>query len=160
MDRHLINNSHIKSFQEDGVVLVKGLFKDFVDIIRDGIDYNIKNPGPYSAENLHAGESGRFFDDYCNWSRIPQFKDVIFQSRVGEVAAALMSSKKVQLFHDHVLVKEPGTSKPTPWHQDGPYYFVEGIQNVSFWCPVDQVTDASLRCVAGSHLWAKPVLPT
>ena len=65
MDRHLINNSHVKSFQEDGVVLVKGLFKDFVNIIRDGIDYNIKNPGPYSAENLHAGESGRFFDDYC-----------------------------------------------------------------------------------------------
>jgi len=160
MDSSLVNSSHIKSFQEDGVVLVKGLFKDFVNLIRDGIDYNIKNPGPYGAENLHVGESGRFFDDYCNWSRIPQFKDVIFQSRVGEVAAALMSSKKVQLFHDHVLVKEPGTSKPTPWHQDGPYYFVNGMQNVSFWCPVDQVTDASLRCVAGSHLWSKPVLPT
>jgi len=64
------------------------------------------------------------------------------------------------MFHDHVLVKEPGTSKPTPWHQDSPYYFVEGEQTVSFWCPVDAVTDASLRCVAGSHLWEKPVLPT
>ena len=26
--------------------------------------------------------------------------------------------------------------------------------------PMDTVTEASLRCVAGSHLWDKPVLPT
>jgi len=71
-----------------------------------------------------------------------------------------MSSDRVQVFHDHVLVKEPGTSKPTPWHQDGPYYFVDGIQNVSFWSPMDAVKGASLRCVAGSHAWEKPVLPT
>jgi ectoine hydroxylase-related dioxygenase (phytanoyl-CoA dioxygenase family) len=59
-----------------------------------------------------------------------------------------------------VLVKEPGTSKPTPWHQDGPYYFVEGEQTISFWSPLDPVTDATLRLVAGSHKWPKPVLPT
>ena len=80
MDSPLVNRSHIKSFQEDGVVLVKGLFKDFVNPIRDGIDYNIKNPGPYAAENLHSRRNGRFFDDYCNWTRISEFKDVIFQS--------------------------------------------------------------------------------
>ena len=50
--------------------------------------------------------------------------------------------------------------KPTPWHQDGPYYFVDGIQNVSFWSPLDPVKEASLRCVAGSHRWEKQVLPT
>ncbi len=71
-----------------------------------------------------------------------------------------MGSSTVQLFHEHVLVKEPGTSKPTPWHQDAPYYFVEGEQTVSFWAPIDPVSEASLRCVAGSHRWKKPVLPT
>ncbi len=58
-----------------------------------------------------------------------------------------------------MLVKEPGTAKPTPWHQDSPYYFVEGSQTVSFWIPIDPVQEATLRLVAGSHLWAKPVLP-
>ena len=37
---------------------------------------------------------------------------------------------------------------------------MDGIQNVSFWSPLDPVTTASLRCVAGSHKWPKPVLPT
>ena len=156
----LINKSQISTYQSDGVVLIKGLFADWVDVIKAGIERNMSEPGPYAAENLKEGEGGRFFDDYCNWTRIPEFENVIYNSGVGQVAAELMQSKSVQVFHDHILVKEPGTSKPTPWHQDAPYYFVEGEQTVSFWCPVDPVTDASIRCVVGSHLWEKPVLPT
>lgn len=156
----LLTQEHIRQYQRDGAVLVKGLFADHVDLIREGIEENMRLPGPYAAENLKPGEAGRFFDDYCNWNRISQFEKVVRTSPVAEVAADLMGSKTAQLFHDHVLVKEPGTSKPTPWHQDGPYYFVEGEQTVSFWSPVDPVREASLRCVAGSHKWEKPVLPT
>lgn len=156
----LVTKADIDAFQRDGVVLIKGLFKDHVEQIREGIERNMSEPGPYAAENLKAGEGGRFFDDYCNWTRIPEFEHAIRHSPAAEVAADLMQSQQVQMFHDHVLVKEPGTSKPTPWHQDGPYYFVEGKQTVSFWSPMDPVREASLRCVAGSHAWPKPVLPT
>lgn len=156
----MVTDQMISDFQRDGVVLVKGLFSEFVDDLAQGIERNMTEPGPYAAENLKEGEQGRFFDDYCNWDRIPEFEHVIRNSNVAEVAAQLMQSKSVQLFHDHVLVKEPGTSKPTPWHSDGPYYFVKGQQTISFWSPVDPVTDASLRLVAGSHKWEKPVLPT
>ncbi|MFT5869700.1 MAG: ectoine hydroxylase-related dioxygenase (phytanoyl-CoA dioxygenase family) [Paracoccaceae bacterium] len=160
MTHPLITQDHIDTYQRDGVVLVKGLFADHVGALRAGIETNMAMPGPYAAENLKPGEGGRFFDDYCNWTRIPEFEAAIRTSPVVEVAAGLMGSDRVQVFHDHVLVKEPGTSKPTPWHQDAPYYFVEGHQTVSFWSPLDPVKQASLRCVAGSHLWEKPVLPT
>jgi len=156
----LITQADIDTFERDGVVLIKNLFADHVETIREGIEKNMSEPGPYAAENLKEGEGGRFFDDYCNWTRIPEFATAIRTSPVAEVAADLMRSRKVQVFHDHILVKEPGTSKPTPWHQDSPYYFVAGRQTVSFWSPMDPVGDASLRCVAGSHKWDKPVLPT
>jgi ectoine hydroxylase-related dioxygenase (phytanoyl-CoA dioxygenase family) len=155
-----ITHDMIAAYQRDGAVLIKDLWADWVDTLRAGIDRNMAEPSEYAAENLKPGEAGRFFDDYCNWTRIPEFGQVIRQSDVADVAAQLMQSPYVQLFHDHVLVKEPGTSKPTPWHQDGPYYFVEGRQNVSFWSPLDPVREASLRCVAGSHLWPREVLPT
>ena len=147
-------------FESNGAVLIKGLFTDWVDTIRTGIEKNMAEPGPYASENLGPGESGRFFDDYCNWGRIPEFEEVIRCSGVGKVAAQIMRSQQVQIFHDHVLVKEGSTSKATPWHQDSPYYFVEGEQTVSLWSPMEPVREASLRCVAGSHLWEKPVLPT
>lgn len=155
-----IDPQTIDSFARDGVVMIPGLFAEQVDLLREGVARNMAEPGPHAAENLKEGEAGRFFDDYCNWQRIEEFERAIHDSPVAEVAAQLMASSRVQLFHDHVLVKEPGTSKPTPWHSDGPYYFVKGRQTVSFWVPLDPVTEASLRCVAGSHLWAKPVLPT
>ena len=155
-----VDRSQIEDFAADGAILIKGLFRDWVDTIRDGIERNMTEPGPYAAENLQSGEEGRFFDDYCNWRRIGQFEDVIRHSDAGRIAARIMQSRQAQLFHDHVLVKEPGTSKPTPWHQDSPYYFVDGKQTVSFWSPMDPVRESTLRCVAGSHLWDKPVLPT
>ena len=160
MTHPLITEADIETYQREGVVLVRGLFRDHVEALRAGIETNMTRPGEYAAENLRPGEGGRFFDDYCNWNRIPEFEAVIRTSPAAEVAADLMGSKSVQLFHDHVLVKEPGTSKPTPWHQDGPYYFVEGRQTISFWSPLDPVREASLRCVAGSHLWPRQVLPT
>ncbi|MDA7423646.1 phytanoyl-CoA dioxygenase family protein [Thalassococcus lentus] len=160
MTHPLLTQQHIDDYQRDGVVLVKGLFRDHVEQLRDGVARNMEAPGPYAAENLKEGEAGRFFDDYCNWERIPEFAEVIQNSPAADVAGDLMGSKRVQMFHDHVLVKEPGTSKPTPWHQDGPYYFVEGQHTISFWSPLDPVDSASLRCVVGSHKWDRPVLPT
>jgi ectoine hydroxylase-related dioxygenase (phytanoyl-CoA dioxygenase family) len=155
----LVSAEQIETYAADGAVLLPGLFKDWVETIRAGIARNMGEPGPFASENLKPGESGRFFDDYCNWQRIPEFAAVVERSPAAEAAAALMRSKTAQVFHDHVLVKEPGTAKATPWHQDSPYYFVDGDQNVSFWVPVDAVEEASLRCVVGSHRWPKLVLP-
>lgn len=159
-DQAFVDQGMVNAFRADGVVLIRGLFNNWVDIIKAGIERNMANPGPFASENFKEGQAGRFFDDYCNWTRIEEFENVIRNSQAGAVAAELMGSRTVQIFHDHVLVKEPGTTLPTPWHQDSPYYFVSGEQNISFWCPVDPVKEASLRFVAGSHLWEKPVLPT
>ena len=157
---NMVTQADIDTFQSDGVVLIRGLFADHVEALRDGVQRNMEQPGPYASNNEKAGETGRFFDDYCNWQRIPEFQEVIEHSDVAKVAAQLMQSQTVQMFHDHVLVKEPGTSMATPWHTDGPYYFVEGRQTISFWSPLDPVKEATLRMVAGSHKWEKPVLPT
>ena len=75
------------------------------------------------------------------------------------MAARLTGSRQVRLYHDHMLTKEPGTRQPTPWHQDQPYYNVDGLQNVSFWIPVDPVSRAAtLEFAAGTHRgpWLMP----
>ena len=155
-----ISRQQIATYQIDGVVFLPGIFGNWIDTIIAGIEHNLCEPGPYAAENTIAGESGRFFDDYCNWNRIPEFEKIIYESAAAKTAAALMRSERVQIFHDHVLVKEAGTARATPWHQDAPYYFVAGEQTISFWIPVDPVNEATLRMITGSHRWQKPVLPT
>ena len=148
------------AFALDGAVVLRGVFTDWVDVIAEGIEANLASPGPYAAENVPSGQAGRFWDDYCNWSRIAPFERVIRESAAAKIAGELMASQSVQLFHDHVLVKEPHTATATPWHSDSPYYFVDGTQTISLWVPIDPVADASLRLIAGSHRWDKDVLPT
>ena len=160
MRRKAPTPDQIETFRREGVVCLRGLFAPHVAALRAGVARNMASPGPYASNNEKTGETGRFFDDYCNWQRIGAFHAAIHDPVILAAAGALMGSARVQMFHDHVLVKEPGTSMATPWHSDGPYYFVEGRQTVSFWVPLDPVEEASLRCVAGSHLWEKDVLPT
>jgi ectoine hydroxylase-related dioxygenase (phytanoyl-CoA dioxygenase family) len=102
------------------------------------------------------GSPGRFFGDYCNWRRIPQYHDFLFNSPAAAIAASLMCSRKVNLFHEHVLVKEPGTLEPTPWHHDQPYWTVEGSQVCSVWLSLDPVPrQTCVQFVAGSHQWGR-----
>jgi ectoine hydroxylase-related dioxygenase (phytanoyl-CoA dioxygenase family) len=58
-------------------------------------------------------------------------------------------------FFDHLLVKEPGTENPTPWHQDLPFWPVNGGPVCSLWFAMDDVTvdNGGVRYVAGSHTW-------
>ena len=52
-------------------------------------------------------------------------------------------------------MKEPGTSNPTRWHNDQPYWPVRGWQVMSFWLALDPTTaeNGRLEFVRGSHRW-------
>jgi ectoine hydroxylase-related dioxygenase (phytanoyl-CoA dioxygenase family) len=156
-----ITAADISTYAADGAIVLRGAFTDWVEPLRAGVERNMAEPGPYGAENVRPGEGGgRFFDDYCNWERIPEFANFVRRSPAAEIAGRLMGSRTSQIFHDHVLVKEPGTAKKTPWHQDMPYYCVDGMQTGSYWIPLDPVSSANtLRLVLGSHLWPKLLRP-
>ncbi len=148
------------SFTADGAVFLSGAFADWVEMLRDGVDRNEADPGEFFADNGTGNDAGRFWDDYCNWNRIPEYEFFAFNSGIADVAAALMRSQTIQLFHEHVLVKEPSSTRHTPWHCDAPYYFVDGPQTVSFWIPLDPVPlESTLRLIRGSHLWDEVVHP-
>ena len=146
-------------YLRDGVVCVRGAFSpDDLALATDAIEANLADLGPL-AKRASSDDDGAFVEDFCAWERIPAMEAFIRTSPAAAIAARLMGSRQVRLFHDHVLVKEPGTRQRTPWHQDLPYYNVEGSQNISLWLPVDPVPRAStLEVVAGSHVgpWYLP----
>ncbi|MBB1597733.1 phytanoyl-CoA dioxygenase family protein [Achromobacter sp. UMC46] len=150
----------IQAFQQDGAICVRQLFTpDEVALLTRGIESNLAAPSPRAKVASSADDPGWFFEDFCNWTENDDYRRFIFDSRVGSVAAQLMGCPSARLYHDHLLVKEPNTRQPTPWHQDQPYYNVEGRQNCSMWMPVDPVArESTLEFVAGSHRgpWLMP----
>jgi len=156
-----IDEAIVTDFQARGVVKIPGLFADWVDVLRAGIDRNMANPSERERSVDPADGSPRFFQDLCCWQRIPEYRDFVIDGPAAPAAAALMQSKTARFFHDHVLVKEAGTTTLTPWHQDAPYYCVRGEQTASFWIPLDPVSrTVSIEYLAGSHRWDKFYKPT
>lgn len=139
-------------FAADGAVCVRGLFTaDEVALATAAVEATLADLGP-TAKRASATDDGAFVEDFCRWGDIPEIEALARTSAAAEVAAHLTGATMVRLYHDHVLVKEPGTRQRTPWHQDLPYYNVDGRQLVSMWMPVDPVPrDSSLALVAGSH---------
>lgn len=147
-----MTDSRRDQFQRDGVVCVRGAFgPEHVALAAEAIDANLADLSP-NAKRASAGDDGAFVEDFCSWTRLAPMERFIRESPAAAIAGGLMGADTVRLYHDHVLVKEPGTRQRTPWHQDLPYYNVDGRQNVSMWFPVDPVPrESALEFVAGSH---------
>jgi ectoine hydroxylase-related dioxygenase (phytanoyl-CoA dioxygenase family) len=156
-----LSDTDIAQFERDGAIVLRGLFAVWVEPLRAGIAANMASPGPYERTVKPADGSASFFQDFCNWQRIPEFRRFVMDSPAAATAARLMRSRTARFFHEHVLVKPPGTSVRTPWHHDQTYYCTEGAQSVSFWIPLDPVgREVVMECVAGSHRWGKGFRPT
>jgi ectoine hydroxylase-related dioxygenase (phytanoyl-CoA dioxygenase family) len=155
-----VAQSDVDAFQRDGAVCLRqALSKGDVALLRRGIDANLACPSARAKVASRPDDPGRFIEDFCSWQENEHYRRFIFHSPLAAIAGALMQSRTVRLYHDHMLTKEPGTRQRTPWHQDQPYYNIEGRQNASFWIPVDPVSRAAtLELVAGSHLgpWLMP----
>ena len=155
-----LSKKQIEDYEKLGVIIVKDVFHKWVEPLRAGFQKVLSNPSKHGRENINDNK-GRFFEDYCNWERIKEFKDCIFNSPAAKIVAEATSSKASQIFHEHIFIKDAGTHKETPWHQDMPYYCLDGNNTGSFWIPLDNVDkENNLKLVLGSHKWPKLVRPT
>ena len=157
----LISPLLVETFQRDGVVCIRQAFSpSWISVLERGMAANLKTPGPWACHYTPENQPGGFYDDYCNWERIPEYQEFLFQSPAARVAGELLDSENARLFHEHILIKESGTRETTPWHHDLPYYCLDGNQLCSIWTPLDPVPESSaLQFVAGSHRWKGLFLP-
>ena len=144
----------------DGALCLKGVVApEWLELLAEGIDAAIAAPSEV-AKDYGEGES-RFHTDHGMFLRFEQFRRFMHESPMARLAAELMGASRINLYDEHLLIKEPGTDTPTFWHHDLPYFRIKGTQIASFWIPLDPVTEetGSLRFALGSHRWGKLFRP-
>lgn len=152
----LATDDEVERYANEGVLMLPGLFTDWVTTLHKGIEANMASPSTDVRIYRNADDTGLFFGDYCNWNRFPEYRNFIYHSPAAALAARLTGSSSIRLFHEHVLVKEPGTAVRTPWHHDQPYYCVNGTQTCSLWLALDPVPqETCAEFIIGSHRWGK-----
>jgi len=162
LPQYLSHEIDIETFQRDGVVILRGAFNDWVEPLRKGLQRNLDNPQQFAfpCESNPEGAPGRFFDSYCNWQLIPEYFDFVSQSAAASMAGQFMGGDYAQFFHEHAFLKTAGTQRATPWHQDLPYYCVDGRRTASIYISLDHAdADVAVKFVKGSHRWNQLFYP-
>src|SRR6185295_3310095 len=148
-----------------GVVCLKGMFdREWTDRMREASIRFMESGIGRKRIVQKPGETARFYSNVFMCALDPNFMAFRNESPCGQIAAALMRAPRVRFWYDQIFIKEPGTSAPTQWHHDLPYWPFRGEHLVSLWVAFTPVTKASsgVEYIKGSHKWGKfyrPVTP-
>jgi ectoine hydroxylase-related dioxygenase (phytanoyl-CoA dioxygenase family) len=86
------------------------------------------------------------------WTKSAIVKEFVLSPRLGRIAAELMGTRGVRLYHDQALYKEAGGGI-TPWHADQQYWPLASAMTCTAWIPLQPVTMemGPLAFSVGSH---------
>ncbi len=151
----LVTPELVDQYSENGVALVRNAFDaEWIDVLTQGTELNLREPSVCSRIWNRSDEGHTTFYDTQVWRTNPYYRDFILHSDLAELAGRVMGITSVNFFFDSVFARSKGTQFRTPFHQDEPYWSVEGFNCSSAWMPLVACEKRSaLEFVKGSHRW-------
>ena len=157
----LVTENEIRTFHEDGAVRIRNVIEpSWLARLETAFEQAISSPGPYAKNYSPVGEP-RYFTDHRLFNRFDTFCEFVHEGPLARVSAEILGASHIDLYDEHLLIKEPGSPTPTYWHHDMPYFSIEGYDLASIWFSLDPVTidSGALRFAKGSHKWGKLFQP-
>ena len=71
------------------------------------------------------------------WTQCEVVKEFVFSKRLARIAAELMGTAGVRMYHDQALYKE-GRGGFTPWHADQYYWPLASTHSITAWIPLQK----------------------
>jgi Phytanoyl-CoA dioxygenase (PhyH) len=140
--------SSVAGFRADGVVLAPGLLNAELVAELRGVCARVRPPSSRDAS---------FWTVSNLWPADGIVREVLADEHVAGTLAVLLGSQMLWLFEETMLVKEAGSTEPTPWHQDLCHYPLAGSMVATMWISLDAVAPDGGRVVyvPGSHRWGR-----
>ena len=153
--------SDIETYETDGAVCLRSVIDpQWLATMADGIDDIVAQPTPLHTIQTLEGDQGFFLSDICMAQQSRELQDFVLNGPTGVLAAHIMKSERINFWADTLWVKHADTPKRTRWHQDQPFFWVNGRQMCVIWCPLNTVPESdSLELIKGSHRWRKWFAP-
>lgn len=138
-------------FCQDGVVLLRGaLDAESLDLSEQAYQWSVHNPGPHAA--TYDTPEGVFWQDVCNPCAPDRYETLLASSAIARLGTSLWGVPDIWFMFEQVFLKEGGTTRRTPWHQDSSYMTVRGDHQAVLWIALDKVSkQCALEFIPGSH---------
>ena len=148
----LITPELIERYQRDGVVCVpNALHPEWLMLLEMGLQRILADPGQ-NKHLFYQGEPGEFIETIRNFDVAPEIQRLFYDSPIADMIGKLIGSKNVWLYSDEFFIKEGGGCERTPWHQDLPYWPLEGQQIASMWISLDPLPKAQCLELSLIHI--------
>jgi len=144
----------VEDFRRDGHVVVREMTsRDEVESYRPIIASVVNDVARRHERQGRIDDYSKLFTQVTNvWRLDEAARRIVFETRFAAVAAALLGTASVRLYHDQALFKPPGAGR-TPWHQDRYYWPLDTELSVTMWLPLVDVDEAMgpMTFASGSH---------
>ncbi len=142
-------------FQKNRYIKLKNVFDAdtlayYGELISQKVAELNTNDKPLEARDTY----GKAFLQIFNlWREDERIRNFVFSKRLGKIAADLMQTNGVRMYHDQALYKEGGGGI-TPWHADQYYWPLATDKTITAWIPLQAVPleMGPLEFSAGSHV--------
>ncbi len=134
-----ITEEQIRYFQENGFIKLKNvLSKEAIEYYGKIISQNVVELNQLHLPMEERTTYQKAFLQIVNfWSKNEIVNEFVRSRRLAKIAANLLSTRGVRLYHDQALYKEPGGGI-TPWHADQFYWPLASEKTVTVWIPLQQ----------------------
>ena len=126
---YALSANQIAEYRQNGHIMLRRLLTpDEVAAYRSAILDAVARLNRESRPLEERDTYGKAFLQIMNlWVNDEEVKKFTLAKRFAKIAADLLGVENVRIYHDQALFKEAGGG-PTPWHQDQPYWAVDGVQ--------------------------------
>ncbi len=157
-----LTDEQVETFRNDGVLHIGGAVDPAILArMTQAVDEIIATPSRFGGTITEPGNPGMYFQDRYLFPTNPTFRAFLHETELASLAAQATGSATIRAFYDHIFVKDPGTQEQFVWHQDRPYWAVDGTQICSTWLALTaaDATTSALEFVRGSHRWDRTFRP-
>ncbi|MGQ9739180.1 MAG: phytanoyl-CoA dioxygenase family protein [Armatimonadota bacterium] len=123
MEGYSLTPEQVAFFRENGFVQLDNvLTEEELQALRSYADEVLSRRFDPTIETSAANpEYEKVFVQKVNLWRVHEgIRRYVLSPKIAEIARQLIGARAIRLWHDHLLTKMPGDSKPSPWHQDRP----------------------------------------
>jgi ectoine hydroxylase-related dioxygenase (phytanoyl-CoA dioxygenase family) len=149
-----LTNEQVTFYQKNKYIKVKQVLnEETLEFFNRAITERVNTMNTLAPPLEERTTYGKAFLQLFNlWCEDDVVKQLIFSRRLGKLAADLMQTEGVRIYHDQALFKEGGGGI-TPWHADQYYWPLETDKTITAWMPLQATPLAlgPLEFSAGSH---------
>ena len=136
---YALTAEQVASFRENGYVKLKDVLSpELLEHYRQAIHERVAELSREALPMEQRSTYGKAFLQVMNlWTESETVREFVFGKRLARIAAELMGTTGVRIYHDQALYKEAGGGI-TPWHADQYYWPVSSDRMVTAWVPLQR----------------------